>query len=128
MTAGVKLHRIKVLVVDECAVARHGLLGILRTQGDMDPVGEAADGVQVLNQAERLRPTIMLMDAKLADTNDGECIRRIKERMPEVKILCLTVHSREIEPAISAGADAHLNKDGERRELLETLRRLAIRD
>ena len=105
--------------------ARHGLLGILRTLGDMDPVGEATDGVQALEQAELLRPTIMLMDAKLAAANHWESIRRVKEHMPEVKILCLTVHSREIEPAQSAGADALLKKDGERRELLETLRKLA---
>ncbi len=121
------MERIKVLVVDDCAVARHGLLSILRTQMDIEPVGEAEDWVQALSQAELLGPTIVLMDAKLADRNDGEAIRRIKDRMPNVKILCLTVHSREIEPVLSAGADAHLMKDGERRELLEALRSLALR-
>ena len=122
------MDRIRVLVVEQCAVARHGLLSILRTQRDMEPVGEAEDWVQALSQAELLRPTIMLMDAKLAYANDGESIRRIKECMPNVKVLCLTVHSREIEPALSAGADAHLMKDGERRELLKSLRRLALRE
>ena len=120
------MERIKVLVVDECAVARHGLLSILGAQSDMKAVGEAQDSVQALCQAELLRPTVILMGAKLNGTKDGEAIRRIKERMPNVKILCLTVHSREIEPALSAGADAHLMKDGERRELLEALRRLAL--
>ena len=91
MTAGAKVDKIKVLVVDECAVARHGLLSILRTQGDIEAVGEAADWVEALSQAELLRPTVILMDAKLAYANDGEPIRRIKERMPNVKILCLTV-------------------------------------
>ena len=128
MTAGAKVDKIKVLVVDECAVARHGLLSILRTQGDIEAVGEAADWVEALSQAELLRPTVILMDAKLAYANDGEPIRRIKERMPNVKILCLTVHSREIEPALSASSDAHLMKDGERRELLEALRKLALRE
>ena len=127
MNVGAKVDRIKVLVVDDCAVARHGLLSILRAHEDIEPVGEAQDWVQALSQAELLCPTIILMAAKLADANDGEAIRRIKERMPNVKILCLTVHSREIEPALSAGADAHLMKDGERRELLEALRRLALR-
>ena len=61
-------------------------------------------------------------------SSNGESIRHIKERLPNLKILCLTVHSREIEPALSAGADAHLMKDGERRELLEALRRLALRE
>ena len=122
------MDRIKVLVVDECAVARHGLLSILRTQRDIEAVGEAEDWVQALSQAELLRPTIMVMDAKLALENDGKSIRRIKERMPNVKILCLTVHSREIEPAMTAGADAHLMKDGERRELLDALRILALRE
>ena len=127
MTAGGKVDGIKVLVVDDCAVARHGLLSILRTQGDIEAVGEAEDWVQALSQAELLRPTIMVMDAKLANANDGESIRLIKERMPNVKILCLTVHSREIEPALSAGADAFLFKDGGRRVLIEALRRLALR-
>ena len=127
MMVGAKVDRIKVLVVDDCAVARHGLLSILRTQRDIEPVGEAEDWVQALSQAELWRPTIILMDARLAYANDGEPIRRIKDRMPKVKVLCLTVHSREIEPALSAGADAHLMKDGEREELLESLRRLALR-
>ena len=126
MKAGAKVDRIKVLVVDRCAVARHGLMSILRTQKEMEPVGEAEDWVQALSQARLLRPTIILMDAKLDGTKDGEAIRRIKERMPNVKILCLTVPSREIEPALSAGADAHLMKDGERRKLLRELRRLAL--
>ena len=120
------MDRIRVLVVDDCAVARHGLLSILRTQQDIEPVGEAEDCVQALNQIGLLRPTIILMAAKLVGTKDGEAIRCIKERMPNVKILCLTGHSREIEPALSAGADAHLMKDGERRELLGELRRLAL--
>ena len=122
------MDRIKVLVVDDCAVARHGLLSILRTQKDIEAVGDAEDLVQALSQAELLRPTIILMDAKLAHRNDGEAIRRIKERLPKVKVLCLTVHSREIEPAISAGADAHIMKDGNRRELLEALRNLSNRE
>jgi len=127
MTGGAKVDMIRVLVVDNCAVARHGLLSILRTQKDIEVVGEAEDLDQALSQAELLRPTIILMDAKLADRNDREAIRRIKEWMPNVKILCLTVHSREIEPALTAGADAHLMKDGGRRALLEALRSLALR-
>ena len=122
------MDRIRVLVVDECAVARHGLLSILRTQSDIEAMGEADDSVQALCQAELLRPNIILMDAKLAHANDGESIRQIKERLPNVKILCLTVHSRDIEPALTAGADAHLMKDGDRRELLGALRRLALRE
>ena len=122
------MDKIKVLVVDECAVARHGLLSILRTQSDIEAVGQAQDTVQALCQAEMLRPNIILMDAKLAHANDGESIRRIRDLLPNVKILCLTVHSRDIEPALTAGADAHLMKDGERRELLGALRRLDLRE
>lgn len=122
------MDKIKVLVVDECAVARHGLLSILRTQTDIEAVGQAQVSVQALCQAELLRPNIILMDAKLAHANDGESIRRIRDLLPNVKILCLTVHSRNIEPALTAGADAHLMKDGERRELLGALRRLDLQE
>lgn len=117
------MDKVKVLVVDDCAVARHGLLSILRTQRDIEAVGEAEGWVEALSQAELLRPTIILVDATLVDE---ESIRLIKDRIPNVKILCLAVHSREIEPALSAGADAHLMKDGDRRELLEALRSLAL--
>ena len=123
MAAGAKVDRIKVLVVDEGATARHGLVSILRSQRDIEAVEEAEDWVQALSQAEQLRPTVVLVDAKLLD---GESIRLLKDRIPNVKILCLTVHSREIEPALHAGADAHLMKDGERRKLLRELRRLAF--
>ena len=117
------MDRIKVLVVDDGAVARHGLVSILRSQSAIEAVGEAEDWAQALCQAEILRPTVMLVDARLAD---DESIRLLKDLIPNVKVLCLTVHSREIEPALHAGADAHLMKDSQRRELLEELRRLAL--
>ena len=119
---------IRVLLADDHALVRAGFRMILEAEPDIEVVGEAEDLVQALGQAELLRPTIILMDARLADRNDREAIRRIKEWMPNVKILCLTVHSREIEPALSAGADAHLIKDGERQELLKALRSLALRE
>lgn len=118
------MNKIKVLIADDCEVARHGLRSILRPHCDIEVVGEAADGAESVDLAQRLLPQVVLMDVDMPGADGLAATRHLKRQFPNIKVLCLTVHSKDIEPALQAGADAYLMKDSARRQLLEALRRL----
>ena len=121
---GRPVRTIKVLIVDDSSVVRDGLKGILRAHPDIQVVGEAANGLEAIDKAEQLQPDIVLMDAQMPVMDGVEATHQIKERLPAVKVLFLTVHTGYIEDALAAGADAYLLKDSGRRELLQAIREL----
>jgi DNA-binding NarL/FixJ family response regulator len=116
--------KIEVLIVDDSPAVRDGLQGILRAHPDIEVVGEAVDGLEAIAKAEQLHPSVILMDAQMPQMDGTEATRRIKDRLPDVKILFLTVHPAHIEEALAAGADGYLMKDCARQELLEEIRKL----
>jgi DNA-binding NarL/FixJ family response regulator len=118
------LEKLRVLIVDDCAVVRDGLQSILQAAPDVEVVGEARDGCDALAQAERLHPDIILVDAQMPGMGGVETTSHIKERWPKVKVLFLTVHSSYIEAALAAGADSCLMKDCTWRELVEEVRKV----
>ena len=118
------VNTIRVLVVDDSTVARDGLSAILRAHSDLDVVGEAASGWEAIEQAERLRPGVVVMDAQMPEMDGVEATRLIKERLPQTKVLFLSVHVNHIDAALEAGADAQLMKDCSRQVLLDAVRRL----
>jgi len=118
--------RIKVLIVDDSSAVRDGLQSILRAHPDIEVVGEAANGSEAIIKAEQLHPDVILMDAQMPEMDGVEATRRIKERLHELKILFLTVHTTHIEAGLAAGADGYLMKDCGREELLQTIRRVGL--
>ena len=100
---------------------------ILRAYSDMDVVGEATDGREAIVMAEQMQPDVILMDAQMPVMDGVEATRHIKEQWPSIKVLFLTVHSSYVEAAMAAGADGHLMKDGGRRELVQTIRKMGRR-
>jgi two-component system response regulator DegU len=90
-------------------------------------VGEATDGLEAITEAMQMQPDVILMDAQMPRLSGAEATRRIKDRLPKTKVLFLTVHEAYIDDALAAGADAHLMKDVDRRELVETIRRLGTK-
>jgi DNA-binding NarL/FixJ family response regulator len=118
------LEKLRVLIVDDCAVVRDGLRSILQAASDAEVVGEAVDGCDALAQVEKLYPDIILVDAQMPGMDGVETTSRIKEKWPKVKVLFLTVHSSYIEAALTAGADCCLMKDSTWRELMEAVRKV----
>jgi two-component system, NarL family, response regulator NreC len=116
---------IKVLITDDNEVVREGLKSIFDGHKDIMVVGQAVDGVDAIEKAQKLQPDVILMDGQMPRMEGPEAIRNIKKIMPDVKILFLTVYGDYAGDALAAGASWYLTKDCRRQDLLEAIRVLA---
>jgi two-component system response regulator NreC len=116
--------KIHILLADDHTILRAGLKMMLNAQPDMEVVGEAQDGRQALQEAERLLPDIILMDITMPDMNGLEATRHIKKLLPEVKVLVLTMHENDeyVFQALRAGASGYMLKEAADTELISALR------
>ena len=117
---------IRVLVVDDHAILRDGIRSLLERQKDMLVVGEAANGLEALQQVEALAPDIVLMDVAMPIMDGLEATPRIKAARPATKVLILTQHdSREyISSLLKAGASGYVLKRAGGREVLAAIRQV----
>lgn len=118
---------IGVLVVDDHLVVRKGVRALLMDADDITIVGEAADGLEAVSEARRLRPQVILMDLKLPHLDGVEAIRTILAEQPDVKIVVLTGTDgdEQIFSAVEAGAMGYLAKTSEPNDFLLAIRRVA---
>ncbi|WP_426514557.1 response regulator [Dactylosporangium sp. McL0621] len=102
----------RVLIADDQALVRTGFRMILNARG-VDVVGEAADGVEAVSAAVRLRPDVVLMDIRMPNLDGLAATRQIVERRPECRIIMLTTFDldRYVYAALAAGASGFLLKD-----------------
>jgi DNA-binding NarL/FixJ family response regulator len=114
------LSRIRVLIADDHTIVRQGLVGILKTSGDIEVVGEAADGAEAVDKAGKLRPDVVVLDVSMPHLNGLEAARRIHDSLPGTRILVLTMHDDEeyVLKMVRAGASGYLLKDSAASELL----------
>jgi two-component system nitrate/nitrite response regulator NarL len=117
---------IRVLLVDDHLLFRKGLARLLDAQPDFEVVGEAADGLEAIEQTRLLRPDLVLMDIRMPNCNGLEATRRIKDQMPDVHVVMLTVSDDEqdLTAAVRHGADGYLLKDLMPETLFQQLRGL----
>ena len=104
--------KIRVVLADDHAVVRDGLSRLLRTQPNMEVVGHAADGRQVVELTQQLQPDVVIMDVNMAYVDGVEATRHIKTHHPRVQVIGLSMFT---EPAVAeamktAGAVAYLAK------------------
>lgn len=120
-------HPIRVLVVDDHFVVRKGVCALLANAFDILVVGEAEDGRQAVEEAERCVPQVILMDLRLPKVDGVEATRRILAAQPKIGILMLTGTDADAEVlnAIKAGALGYLAKSSQREEFLEAIRQVA---
>jgi DNA-binding NarL/FixJ family response regulator len=118
---------VRVLVVDDHPVVRDGLRGMLGTQGDLEVVGEAADGAEALAVAARARPDVVLMDLRMPGMDGVTAIGRLAAEQPSARVLVLTTYDtdQDVARAIEAGATGYLLKDAPREELFRAVRAAA---
>jgi NarL family two-component system response regulator LiaR len=114
---------IRVLLVDDHAIVRDGIRSLLKTQPDIEVVGEADNGQAAVSMAGNLEPDVVLMDLVMPGMDGIEAIRRIIDGRPESRILVLTSFSAEdkVFPAIKAGAMGYLLKDCDSEELVRAI-------
>jgi len=117
---------IKVLIADDHHVVRRGLLFFLKTQKDIEVVGEAKNGLEAVQLVESLKPDVVLMDLVMPELDGIQATEQIKEKWPNIKVLMLTSFSDKdhILPALVAGASGYQLKDIEPDELVESIRQI----
>ena len=117
---------IRVLIADDHHVVRRGLMFFLKTQKDMDIVGEATNGKEALELTASLKPDVILMDLVMPVMDGIEATKRIKATNPEIQILMLTSFSDRdhVVPALKAGAAGYQLKDIEPDDLADAIRKL----
>lgn len=115
---------IRVLIADDHHVVRRGLLFFLKTQKDIEVVGEAKNGYEAIEQVEILQPDIVLMDLVMPELDGIQATERIKKKWPNIHVLMLTSFSDKdhVLPALKAGAAGYQLKDIEPDELVESIR------
>jgi len=120
-------------LADDHKVLRQSLKNILVGSGDLEIVGEAADGLELLNllKMSKLTPHMAIVDITMPNLGGIEATRRIKMAYPGVKVLILTIHKEQeyLDQAFSAGAEGYLLKENVNAELfsaIETIRKGGI--
>jgi two-component system, NarL family, response regulator DevR len=116
--------KIRIVVVDDHEVVRHGLRLSLELEADMQVIGEARTGTEAVHVALEKRPDVMLLDVRLEDIDGPEVCRRVHAAAPKIAILMLTnyTHDAMVLRSLVAGAKGYVIKDVELAELEKMIR------
>ena len=114
---------IRIVLADDHVIVRDGLRSLLQQQTDMEIVAEAADGLETVQVTKEHQPHVIVMDASMPTLNGVEATRRIHTQLPEVRILCLSMHSESqfVSAMLEAGASGYLLKDCASEELVRAI-------
>jgi len=115
---------IRIMAVDDHALLREGIAGLVAGQSDMVLVAQAANGREAIHQFRNHRPDITLMDLQMPEMNGLDAIMAIRGEFPEARIIVLTTYNGDVQVlrALKAGARAYLLKTLLHKDLLETIR------
>ena len=121
------MKKIRALVVDDESVVREGIAAILSLQRDIEVVGQAQDGLQAMELAQKIKPDVILLDLVMPKLDGLAAIPKLKEILPDARILVLTgfTESDRVYQAIKSGALGFLFKDATRTQLLQAIRDVA---
>jgi DNA-binding NarL/FixJ family response regulator len=121
------METLRVLIADDQAITRQGLRTLLASVPEIEVVGEAVNGAEVIELASTLEPDVILMDLKMPVINGIEATRRLHRASPHIAILIVTIFEDDtsVFPAIRAGASGYLLKDADQAELLRSIQTVA---
>lgn len=121
------MKKIRILVVDDESVVREGVVAILSYQNDIEVVAQAENGLQALEVARKTKPDVILLDMVMPKQDGLATIPKLKEIVPDAKILVLTsfAEADRVYQTIKAGALGYLLKDSTRVQLLQAIRDVA---
>ena len=121
------MKKIRILLADDHVMVRQGFRMILAAQPDMEIVGEAGNGREALELAEKLQPDVVVMDVAMPELNGIEATRRLAASSPRTRVLALSMYkdSVYVREILRAGARGYLLKDAIDRDLLAAVRAVA---
>jgi DNA-binding NarL/FixJ family response regulator len=121
---------IRVLVADDQSMVRAGFRLLLSCEDDIEVVAEASNGVEAVNQAARVHPTVVLMDIRMPELDGLQATRRILAADQDARILILTTFDLDeyIYEALKAGASGFVLKDDPPEQLIAAIRTVAAGD
>jgi len=121
---------IRVILADDHAVVRAGLRAVLGASPDIEVIGEASDGAEAVELAERLDPDVVIMDLTMDRMDGTAATREIVAKKLRARVLVLTMHAEEdyLLPVLEAGAAGYLMKNAADRELVDAVRTVARGD
>jgi DNA-binding NarL/FixJ family response regulator len=119
---------ITVLIVDDHPVFRRGLVMVLGGHPEIEVVGEAADGIEAVEKATELQPSVVIMDMQMPRSNGVEATAALRKVAPNSKVLILTVSERngDVFEAMQAGARGYLLKYVDVEELMAAIKAVAM--
>lgn len=114
---------IRILLVDDGPLFREALQSLLASRPGIQIVGEAANGLEAIQQAAALRPDVVLMDVRMPHMDGVEATRRIRASYPECRVLLLTTFDDDeyVFDGLTAGASGYLLKDADSSDLVRAL-------
>jgi two-component system, NarL family, response regulator LiaR len=118
---------VRVILIDDHTVLRDGLKLLLSLEPDLEVVGEAASGLAGVETALDTRPDVVVTDVGLPDIDGVEVTKRLRELLPESRVLVLTVHDEDtyVFTLIQAGASGYLLKNAAGNDLVDAIRTVA---
>ncbi len=121
-------YKTRILLVDDHEVVRRGLRAILEMREDFVVVGEASDGREAIERADRLKPDIVVMDIEMPELNGFEATRLVLEKLPHAEVLVLSVHESEqfVLEVLAAGASGYMLKSDAGEDLVSALEALRV--
>jgi DNA-binding NarL/FixJ family response regulator len=119
-------HRIRIMVVDDHALFRRGLISLLDEMPEFDVVGEASNGQEALESIQKIHPDVLLLDINMPIMDGIQSLLGIRKLLPEQKILMLTISQNDDDliDAIVAGANGYLLKNTEPDVLRTTIQQI----
>lgn len=121
------MSKIRILLADDHTLVRRGMAMIVAAQADMEVVGEARNGKEAIELAEKLHPDVVIMDVTMPELNGIEGTRRIGEACPRTRVLAVSMHrdSMYVREILRAGARGYLVKDADDDALIDAVRAVA---
>lgn len=113
----------RIMLADDHELLRSGIRKLLESIENYSVIGEAGDGLELLEQLKRVKPDIAIIDIKMPNLDGLEATREIKRNYPEVKVLILTMYKEKEyrDQALSAGAEGYLLKEDVDSKLLDAV-------
>ncbi|HEX7620325.1 MAG TPA: response regulator transcription factor [Anaerolineales bacterium] len=122
------IKKIKVLIADDHVMVRQGFMVLLNAQPDIEVIGEAADGNEMVELAENLHPDVVLADISMPNLNGIEATKLIHQRFPDMPVVMITIHtaSSYVIRALRNGARGYVVKNDDFQHVIQAIKTVSL--